>query len=103
MIADREAQERRWLSTDRRAWEHPDELINVLRDDYVFDGFIDEYAPTFSQMQLRSAIALVESVNSYCKNVPNEIQAQDLLADPNWEDVRARAREFVLSFKGKWP
>jgi len=103
MIADREAQEQRWRAADRSAWEYPDELINVLMDDCVFQGFVDEYFPAFSQEQLRSATALVERVKSYCDHVPNETRAEDLLADPNWEEVRASAREFVLAFEGKWP
>lgn len=102
-IADKEHQERRWLAPDRYAWECPDELINVIFDDSVFEGFLGQYAGTFSEDQRGAAFGLRDTLNAFCDATPPTLDSAATLADPWWKLVRQRAAEFVCAFKGKWP
>lgn len=102
-IADREAQENRWRAPDRFAWEHPDEVINVLMDDCVFELFVELYCGTFTQTQLASAMALRDRVKSLCDSAPHDLRPDEMLTNPDWNDVRASAQDCVAEFKDKWP
>ena len=102
-IANKERQELRWLAPDAYAWERPGELINVLFDDCVFEGFLSEYASTFSDEQRRTAFELKDEMNSYCDATPGWLDPAEVLADPRWESIRQKAAAFVAAFKDKWP
>jgi hypothetical protein len=102
-IADKEHQELRWLATDAYAWERPEELINVLLDDCVFEGFIEECAPTFSAEQCDAACGLRDELNRYCNATPQWLDPAEVLVDPRWESIRRRAEAFAAAFKGNWP
>jgi len=102
LIANREYQETRWLAADAFAWESPDEAINTL-DDYVLDGFIEQFAESFSPAQSKAAIAFRDEVDRYCRTNPQHLEPRDVLADPAWEVVRKKASDFVQAFKGSWP
>lgn len=102
-IADKEHQERRWLAPDRYAWERPEELISVVFDDYVLDGFIEESSAAFSEQQRSAATGFRDELNDYCKQTPDYLDPAAVLSDPRWETVRQRAESFVISFKEQWP
>jgi hypothetical protein len=102
-IADKENQERRWRAPDRYAWECPDELINVVFDDCVFDLFLEKYAPTFSEEQRTAAFGFRETLNDLCHATPQALDSAATLVDPRWDQVRHKAAEFVCAFEGKWP
>jgi hypothetical protein len=102
LIANREYQETRWLASDALAWESPDEAINTL-DDCVLDGFIEQFAGSFSPAQADAAIAFRDQVNEYCRASPMHLEPRDVLADPAWEVVRNKASDFVGAFRGNWP
>jgi hypothetical protein len=101
-IANREHQEERWLAQDAQAWECPDELINVL-DDCVFDGFVEKYAPTFSDEQQKAAFEFKDDLTRYCAMTPQHLESAKVLADPRWDGVRRKAEAFVAAFRDKWP
>ena len=102
LIANRAYQETRWLAADAYAWETPGEAINTL-DDYVLDGFIEEFADSFSAAQAKAVIAFRDEVDRYCIATPQCLEPRNVLADPAWEVVRTKASDFVQSFKGSWP
>ena len=102
LIANREYQKTRWLAADAYAWDTPDEAINTL-DDYVLDGFIEQFAECFSPAQAKAVIAFRDEVDRYCIASPQHLEPRDVRADPAWEVVRTRASEFVRAFKGSWP
>jgi hypothetical protein len=102
-IANRQHQELRWMAPDAHAWERPEELINVLFDDSVFEGFLEEYSSTFSAEQRRIAFKLRDDINRYCGTTLIKLDPQEVLADPRWETIRQEAAAFVAAFKGKWP
>jgi hypothetical protein len=102
LISNRELQEKRWLAPDAHAWETPDEAINVL-DDCVLEGFIEQFADSFSPDQAEAAVAFRDEVDRYWNAFPQQLDARQVLADPAWEPVRNRASEFVRAFKDKWP
>lgn len=101
-ISDREFQETRWLAPDAKAWESPNEAINSL-DDFVLDGFVEQFAESLSSAQLEAVTAFRNEVDRYCRSTPQDLEPIDVLADPAWEVVREKASNFVLAFKGKWP
>jgi len=101
-IADRQFQEARWLAPDAKAWESPDEAINSL-DDFVLDGFVEEFAESLSPTQIVAATAFRDEVDRYCRSTPHSLDPVNVLADPAWEVVRKKASDFVHAFKGKWP
>jgi hypothetical protein len=101
-IADKQHQELRWLAPDAYAWERPEELINVL-DDCVFEGFIEEYSPTFSEEQSRTALDWRDELSRYSDATPQWLDPAEVLADPRWESIRHKAAAFVAAFKDRWP
>jgi hypothetical protein len=101
LIADRELQETRWLAADAYAWETPDEAINSLGD-FVLDGFVEQFADSFSPAQFVAVTAFRDEVDRYCRSTPRSLDPADVLADPAWGVVRQKASEFVCAFKGKW-
>jgi hypothetical protein len=102
-IANKEKQEQRWLAPDAKAWERPEELINVLFDDSNLELFIDEYGPTFVEDQRRAALDLRDDISRYCDKTPTWLDPSEVLADPRWETIRQKAAAFVSAFKEKWP
>jgi hypothetical protein len=103
MIADKELQEQRWLAPDAYAWERPEELINVLFDDSVFDLFIEEFGVGFRDAQRDAALRLKKEVDDFCDVTPDYLDPAQVLADSRWESIRKRAREFIAAFEDKWP
>ena len=102
LIANRQYQETRWLAADAHAWETPEEAINAL-DDCVLDGFIVQFAESFSPSQYEAVIAFRDAVHHWCVATPQHLEPSGVLTDHDWEMVRARASEFVRTFKGSWP
>jgi hypothetical protein len=101
-MADRERQERRWLAADAYAWECPEELINTV-DDVVFDGFLENYTPTFSEEQREAAFGFRDALHNYCELTPQNLNPAETLADPRWDFVRQKAAAFIAAFSKKWP
>jgi hypothetical protein len=101
-IADREHQERRWLALDARAWECPDELICTV-DDVVFEGFLEQYASTFSEEQRQAASGFRDTFNEYCDSTPHHLDPAETLLDQRWDFVRHKAAVFVAAFTNTWP
>ena len=101
LISNREYQETRWLAQDALAWETPVEAICML-DDSVLDGFIEQFADSFSSAQAEAASGFRNAVDRYCEGNPH-LEPKQVLADPAWETVRAKAQIFIQAFKGTWP
>jgi hypothetical protein len=102
LIADRNFQETRWLANDALAWETPDEAINTL-DDCVLDGFIEQFAESFSSAQAKAVIEFRDEVLHYCEATPRHLEVKEVIDDPAWEIVRTKASNFIEAFRGKWP
>ena len=102
-IADKGHQERRWLAPDRYAWEGPSELICVAFDDYVLDGFIEEFSPALSHEQRKAVIEFRDELDKYNSETPGELDPAIVLGDLRWATVRQKAAAFVVAFKDKWP
>lgn len=102
-LAGKERQERGWRAPDRHAWECPDEWINVIFDDCVFDLFLEQYGEGFSGEQRVAAFGVRDALKAFCDGTPQVLEPAVTLADPRWELVRQKATEFVCAFEGKWP
>ena len=101
-IADKKRQESRWLAPDAYAWERPEEEINVLMDDSVFEGFIEGFEATFSLAQSNAIVAFHDAVNAYCEATPGRLDPAEVLADPRWQELRQKADAFIAAFDGTW-
>ena len=98
-IADEEAQKRRWIALDARAWERPAELLCVLLDDMNLELFIEEHGSRFSEEQLRTARDLSQAIRDFDCGPDGWRDPNDVLQDPAWEAVRGKARAFVSAFE----
>ena len=78
------------------------EAINTL-DDYVLDGFIEQFAESFSPAQAKAVVEFRDAVDRYCGTTPQDLDAKKVLADPAWEIIRNKASDFITAFKGSWP
>ena len=101
-IANKQDQQSRWLAADRAAWESPDEAINTL-DDYVLDGFVEEFSASFSVDQAKAVTEFRDEVDRFCKATPRHLDPAMVLTDARWDTVRNRATAFLGAFRGKWP
>jgi hypothetical protein len=101
-IADRKMQEEKWAAGTWNVWEHPDELINST-DDYVLDGFVEAFPSIFSSEQESAARRFRDEVDHFCASPSATLEPAELLSDPNWEQLRQSADEFIKAFAGKWP
>jgi hypothetical protein len=78
-------------------------LIDVLLDDTVFEGFLEQYSLTFSEEQSHAAFSLRNRLAVYNNSNPSWLNPAEVLADPEWDAIRRDADDFVSAFKGKWP
>jgi hypothetical protein len=95
--------ERRWLAADAYKWEQPGELINVIVDDFLFEDFLQEFVPTFSDEQRTAAFEFWDELNGFCNTTPRSLDSAEVLADPRWDAVRHKSAAFVTAFKDRWP
>lgn len=99
-IADEEAQVRRWLAEDARAWERPVELLLTL-EDINLELFIEEHWNRFSEPQLTTATELATAAVQFDCGPDGWRNPHEVLLDPAWEEVRRRARAFISAFKSE--
>jgi hypothetical protein len=85
---------------DAFAWESPDEAINTL-DDCVLDGFIEQFAQSFSGQQAKAVTEFRDEVDRYCKATPPHLVVELVVIDPRWEKVRNKATAFLEAFRGR--
>jgi hypothetical protein len=71
----------------------------TLIEDRLFDKFFDKYGSTFSELQTQSWEKLRRLLEGYYDKLPKYPDPRTVLNDPEWEDVRQAAKEFVKAFK----
>lgn len=71
-------------------------------DDSVFQGFIEEYAATFSPTQADAIIPFKVAIDKYSEATPDLLDPAEVLRDPRWHDIRQKAGAFIAAFDGKW-
>jgi hypothetical protein len=101
-IANRKMQIEKWGAGTWNIWEHPDEMI-CRTDDSVLDGFIEAFPSIFSAEQESAVRGFRDEVDHFCVSPSATLEAAELLSDPNWEQLRQSADEFIKAFTGKWP
>jgi hypothetical protein len=72
-------------------------------DDYVFEGFLEKYAATFSEDQRVAGLSFQDYFNHYCDTTPASLDPAEVLKDSRWERLRERPAAFVRAFRDKWP
>jgi small-conductance mechanosensitive channel len=98
-ICNTEHHQSRWLATDALAWERPEELICTIFDDLQLQLFIEKHGSAFSEAQSEAAVALRDELTNYCNATQQFLDPETVLADPQWEAVRRKARDFVNAFQ----
>jgi hypothetical protein len=96
-IANRQMQEHRWLASETRAWETPEELINRV-DDVVFDGFIAEFSAQFDPGQRLAAEEFQARLKTFCDSTVDRLDPATTLKDPQWRALQDSAADFLLAF-----
>lgn len=79
-IAHNEYQEHTWLASDRHVWERPEELINVILDDQLFERWVQQFDSTLSDKQRAAAIGLRDELISYCDATPQCLDPTQVLS-----------------------
>jgi hypothetical protein len=97
-IGDTEHQKKNWFHEDRPAWENPNELINALFDDSVFELFLVDCAYSLSSEQLVAGNELLTKLNSFNTQMPDPLDSLATFNDPRWQEIAIGARHFVASF-----
>ncbi len=98
-IADAEHQRLRWLAVDAQAWERPAELLCALLDDCNLEFFIQDQGPELSDEQLQTAMSLYKGAMSYDVGPTGWRDPQEVLNDPQWDELRTKARQFSAALR----
>jgi hypothetical protein len=100
-MADKNHQERYWLSSDGDGLDDPTELVNSL-DDVVFDGFIQEFSSSFSNSQKDAAKTFADCFNAFLASSPNSLDPKQVLVSKDWNSVTLAAKNFLAVFPENW-
>jgi hypothetical protein len=98
MVGDANHQEQNWLRDDRPAWENPNEVINVLIDDCLFDLFLADCDYSFTDIQRVAAQEFSNNLHSFLDQAPQSLDPLETLRDHKWKETRVAARKFVTAF-----
>ena len=101
-IANREEQEKRWPNP-RFPWEQPNELVNSLFNDCLFEEFVQSQRRRFSGEEKTSADDLLCQLRTFLAATPNSLDPIATLSDPRWQSIRESAMRFVATFTGPIP
>lgn len=93
-IADENYQKLAWFNRHEEQ-SSPDELINQLFGDYMFDDFIDSKDLNISEITRDLSRAFSLSLNRFCKQTPEFLDPQKVLDDPRWHRIREDAQALV--------
>jgi hypothetical protein len=95
IAAEEEAQAKRWLA-DAASWELPAKLMMVLLEIKLFIGVFGE---KLSPAQVEAATDLAQATVSFDWRPGGGHDPNEILRDPAWQSLRAKARKFVAEFK----
>jgi hypothetical protein len=98
MIANKDHQEANWLRDDRPAWENPNEAVNALFDDVIFELFLVDCDFSFNEPQRKAAQLLLNKLHDFLHNTPQSLDSEKVLNDPRWQEVRIAAGNFATKF-----
>jgi hypothetical protein len=97
--ASREYQENNWFRTDIGViW--PDEVYNDL-DDLAFDLFFEKYAAGFNSEQVAAWNEFKTQLEKYGNKMPKYSDARTVFEDPDWQQIREAAAQFIAAFEQK--
>jgi hypothetical protein len=102
-IADAAFQERAWFGRSATEVSSPDELVCQLFDDLQFEQFLSKHASALGCDQEAAGRALVNLLNDYLAQHPEEFDTTSVFHDPEWQRIRDAAARFVRSMKAGDP
>lgn len=101
-IADRKRQEEVWPNPNF-SWEQPNELVNSLFDDCLFEAFVERNQQNFTAEQRASSNDLLHEFQGFLAATPETLDPIDTLTDPRWQSIRSSAARFTMAFASKLP
>ena len=97
-VGNREHHAANWFREDRLAWENPNEVVNALMDDCLFELFLQDCDYSFTEQQRRAGYLLMEEVNHFLETTPNVLDSAETFSPPQWLIVQSSANDFVNAF-----
>ena len=99
-IASRDFQEEAWFPGGKVV-STPDEVYQVLIEDFTFDLFFETYSQRYNAHQLQTAHELKSILQDHYDKLPRHPDPRLVLDDPNWDLVRQAADKFVRAFSDR--
>ena len=87
-----------WFREDRPAWEDPNELINALMDDCVFDDFLRDCNYSFTDQQRQTAHKFMAELKLFLDTAPDVLDSAETFNHPQWLVIQNAATDFVIAF-----
>jgi hypothetical protein len=97
-IGNREHHVANWFREDRPAWENPNEAVNILMDDCVFELFLQDCDYSLTEQQRRSGHLLMQELNLFLETTPKFLDSAETFSHPQWLIVQSSANDFVSRF-----
>ncbi len=96
-IASPEFQKEMWFPEGKVA-SSPDEVYQVLMEDFTIDLFSQTHGEKLTDQQVRSWKQLRFLLEEYYDKMPSHPDTHRVLDDPEWNLVRQPAERFVRAF-----
>ena len=93
-VADKAYQQRSWFGKGPEV-SSPDELFCSMFDDLDFDGYLSSDKVSLTPLQRDCGERLRRAMNRYAERTGTSLSPSDVINDPEWDEVRMAAAEFV--------
>ena len=93
-IADESYQRLAWFNRHAEV-SSPDELINQLFDDYLFEDFIESQEVDLPRNARDAARAFSVSLSAFCDQTPQILDPREIIDDPRWTRIRQEAQSLL--------
>ena len=97
-LCDRENHAANWFREDRPTWENPNEVINALMDDCIFEDFLRDCDYSFTNEQRRGAHRFVTELNRFLDSQPGVLDSVETFHSAQWLKMQNAAQMFVSAF-----
>lgn len=97
-IADAQYQKMAWFNCHAEI-SSPDELINQLFGDYLFESFIESKEAGLSENQQSAARAFSATLKEFCDQTPQILDPREVIEDPRWMRIRRDAASLLNVLK----
>lgn len=93
-ISSEQFQRTAWFEEKNGAFS-PEELINQLFNDYLFDEFIEDAENELSPEQKKLAVEFSTQLRQFCRETPVFLDPKKIICDPRWASIRIQASNLL--------